>query len=159
MVYSITDLINQWQDWGIFDFMLPFLIIFAFVFAILDKTKILGENKGVSAVLGIAIGLIAITNQTVINTFRTIFPFASIGISVLLVAIILMGFVSYGQDNKGWHKYIWFGLGLAAFLFVLRNTADTMGIFNADWAAFIAPFAAIAVLIVLVVLIVRGNDK
>ena len=42
MVVSITDVLNTWADLGVFSYVIPFLLIFAVVYAILEKTKILG---------------------------------------------------------------------------------------------------------------------
>ena len=47
MQFNIYDLLNQWESIGVFDYLLPFLLIFAVVFAILETTKVLGEQKGI----------------------------------------------------------------------------------------------------------------
>ena len=41
---TITDVLNQWADWGVFAYILPFLVIFAIIYGILSNAKILGEN-------------------------------------------------------------------------------------------------------------------
>ena len=45
MAYGFEDLILRMDNWGLSDVLLPFLLIFVVIFAILQKTKILGKNK------------------------------------------------------------------------------------------------------------------
>lgn len=114
--YTITDVMNMWQAQGVFAYALPFLLIFAMVFGILSKTKLLGENKGVQATIALAFGLLALQFDYVTNFYATIFPYAGIGISVLLVALILMGVAS---DELKWTNKVWFGIGAVIFVVIL----------------------------------------
>ncbi len=118
VVYSntITDVLNMWADIGVFAYLLPFLLIFALVFGILSRTKMLGENKGVNAVLAGAIGLMALQFDWVSNFFATVFPYAGIGMSVLLIALIFMGMIS---DDEKTSRWVFFGIGALIFLFVI----------------------------------------
>jgi len=115
-VFSIGDILNRWSDIGVFAYVLPFLIIFALVYGVLDKTKLLGENKGVNSVIGLSFGLLALQFDIVSGFYASIFPYAGMALAVFLVALILMGLVMGEKDNLKW---IWFIIGLVAFLFVL----------------------------------------
>ena len=42
---GFTDLGYYLQKWGIVDFLVPFLLVFTIAFAILQKTKILGDKR------------------------------------------------------------------------------------------------------------------
>lgn len=42
MALSITSVLNNWADMGVFRYVLPFLIIFSIVFAVLQKTGLFG---------------------------------------------------------------------------------------------------------------------
>ena len=55
MVYDIQSLLMQWETAGIFDYVLPFLLIFAIIFGILSATKISGSNKGVHLIIALSI--------------------------------------------------------------------------------------------------------
>ena len=113
---TITDVLNTWADYGVFAYVLPFLMIFALVYGLLSKSKLLGENKGVHATLALVIGLLALQFDYVSNFFATIFPYAGIGIAVLLVALILMGVLT---DDEKSAKWIFFGIGAVIFIVVL----------------------------------------
>lgn len=113
---SITNVLNIWADAGVFAYLLPALMIFALIFGILSKSRVLGANKGVNAIISLAVALLALQFDYVPNFFATIFPYAGIGLSVLLVALILMGFISGDEDVSKW---IFFGIGAVIFLFVI----------------------------------------
>ena len=93
MATTITDVLNTWNDIGVFSYVIPFLLIFAVVFAILKKTKILGDdNDGILAIISVALGLLALQFDMVSEFYAIIFPRFGIGLSIFLVAIILLGF-------------------------------------------------------------------
>lgn len=117
--YSIGDVLNRWASLGVFAYVLPFLMIFALVFGILAKSKILGDNPGVNATIALSMGLLALQFDYVSGFYASIFPYAGMGLAVLLVAFILMGLVFKETDNSKW---IFFGIGVVIFLFVLFGT-------------------------------------
>ena len=139
--YSITEVLNSWQQAGVFAYALPFLLIFAVIFGILNTSKILGQNKGVQATIALAIGLMALQFDYVTNFFSVIMPYTGIGISILLVAVILMGL--YAKENVSWYKYVFFGIGALIFLGVVIMSLSDMSYFgfyrfNNYWPAVVA---------------------
>jgi len=154
---TITDVLNTWADYGIFAYVLPFLMIFALVYGLLSKSKLLGENKGVHATIALVVGLLALQFDYVSNFFATIFPYAGIGISVLLVALILMGVLT--EDEKA-SKWIFFGIGALIFIVVLLYTIYDFnwlgGYVGVDWINWI-----ILILIVVgtIVGVILGTNK
>ena len=85
----------------------------------------------------------------VTNFYATIFPYAGVGIAVLLVAIILMGVA--GKDIA-WMKYIWFIVGGLIFLFVIfysftRNNWFGWGFMvGQSWPAILAALVLILIM-------------
>lgn len=120
--YTITDILNRWAEFGVFAYVFPFLLIFAIIFGILNKTKILGDNKGVQAVIAVAIGFLSLQNDYVTRFFESIFPYAGMGIAVLIVAIILMGVMFGDEGGIDWLKYVFFGIGVIIFLVVVLTS-------------------------------------
>ncbi len=45
---AIADVVAAGKEFGVFDFYLPFIIMFAVIFGILSKVKIFGEGRGVN---------------------------------------------------------------------------------------------------------------
>jgi hypothetical protein len=111
MVTTITEVLNIWNQIGVFSYVIPFLLIFAVVFAILKKTNILGsDNDGILAIISVSIGLLSLQFDFVSEFFAVIFPRFGIGISIFLVVLILVGFFIPSGDLK---KYTWIGYILA----------------------------------------------
>ncbi len=126
---------QQLEYFGFFDYILPFLLIFAMVYGILDKSHILGKNIGVNLVIAVALGLLALAFGDVSVFFSTIFPKAGIGLSILLVALILMGiFVPMGEEGtRRWGNYVFFGLGIVLFVYIVFTSLQEFSFWRGDW--------------------------
>ncbi|MEN9626526.1 MAG: hypothetical protein RL557_854 [archaeon] len=120
--FSIGDLLNSWADMGVFAYLLPFLMIFALVYGLLTKLKLLGENRGVNATISLAFGLLALQFDYVSGFYASIFPYAGMGLAVLLVALILLGL-----GNENWSKnWLWGVVGGIIFVIVLMTSVSDL---------------------------------
>jgi len=156
--FSIGDVLNRWADIGVFAYVLPFLMIFALVYGILIKTNILGDNRGVNAVIALSFGLLSLQFDIVSGFYSSIFPYAGMGLAVFLVALILMGLVT-GSDGKNW---IWFGIGVVIFLFILFGSlGDTywMGGYGYGLADMGPSLLAILLILALMGFIIWGGGR
>lgn len=100
--------------------LLPFLLIFAVTFAILQKTKILGEEKKqIDAIVALVIGLIVITFGFATNLITSLIPFLAISMVAILIFLILYGMVFQGTDTLSVHKGIRITVGILAALGLL----------------------------------------
>jgi hypothetical protein len=98
---AIGNLLARWEQAGVFSYVLPFLLIFALVFGILSSMNLFGQNsKGINAVVALAVGLMALQFNFVGNFFSEIFPRLGMGISIILVVMILIGFFAVKGDGK-----------------------------------------------------------
>jgi hypothetical protein len=121
---TVQSILNSWADAGIFKYVLPFLLVFALIFGILSKTAILGDNKGVHAIIAAALGLMSLVGDYFPNFLEKFAPNVATAVSVLLCIIILLG-LFYNHENKNgvkWIIYVFIGIGIIAFLFVLGDT-------------------------------------
>ena len=57
---AYQDIFYSLNNLGILDVFVPFLLLFPIIFAIMQKTKILGENKKINLTLALTITLIVI---------------------------------------------------------------------------------------------------
>ncbi len=87
---AVGNLLYQLENMGFFDYVLPFLMIFAIVFAILEKIGFLGDKKAINVILALAVALMALQFQFVSYFFSEIFPRLGVLLSIILVAIILL---------------------------------------------------------------------
>lgn len=84
----------------------PFLLVFVLIFAILEKSKILGEDKRqIDALIALSIALITIAFSWATDIIVNLMPFLAVCAVILLVFLILYGFVASGKEgleiNKG----------------------------------------------------------
>ncbi len=123
-VWRFGDVLNSWADKDIFTYVLPFLLIFAVVYGILNKSNIFGADaKGVNVIIALALGLLSLVGNYVPEFFQTMIPKLAIGISILLAAIILVG-LWIGTSGKG-GEWINTGLiivGAIIFIFVIYSS-------------------------------------
>jgi hypothetical protein len=159
--YTITDILNQWAQFGVFAYVFPFLLIFAIVFGILNKSNILGENKAVHATIALAVGFLALQNDYVTRFFESIFPYAGMGIAVLLVALILMG-VMFGETEMKWLQYVFFGIGAIIFLIVILTSLNDIswwGMGGYGWGQSWPAILSLIILLGIMAFIIFGSKK
>jgi hypothetical protein len=120
--FNFTDMLNMWANAGVFKYVLPFLLVFALVFGILSKGGILGDNKGVHAILAATLGLLSLVGDYFPNFLEKFAPNLATGVSVLLGAIILLGLFYKEGDNRKNIIWVLFGIGVIAFLLIITNT-------------------------------------
>lgn len=77
----------------------PFLLSFTLIFAILQKSKILGEDKKqIDALIAFSISLIFVAFSWATGIVSAMMPFLVVTLVILLVFMILYGFVA--SDNS-----------------------------------------------------------
>ena len=94
------------DNWGLTEALLPFLLIFTIIFAILQKTKILGEDKkNLSVIVAIVVGLLVVVphatgrfpaNADPVLIINDALPQVSIVLVAVIFLLILIGV--FGQD-------------------------------------------------------------
>lgn len=160
MISTVTDALNWFNEFGGFSYVIPFLLIFAVVFAILDKTGILGDNKNLISIVGIAIGLLALQFDFVSEFFAVVFPRFGVGVSVFICALIFIGFFWSDEDKKK-GKGRWIGYVVAIGIVVWAFSSwDQWGYYSGFGGWFSENIWALIILFGLVAIIfwVRGKE-
>ena len=133
MAFGVTEVLNAWNQLGVFSYVIPFLLIFAVVFAVLEKTGVLSSKKGdgknvdvthnrpLLAIISASVALLALQFDLVGEFFAVIFPRFGIGLSVFLVLIILIGFFYNGDVNKTNLRWIGWVVGIGAVIWAFAN--------------------------------------
>ncbi|MBS3071106.1 hypothetical protein J4407_02285 [Candidatus Pacearchaeota archaeon] len=86
------------QHWILTKFAFPFLLVFFLVYAILEKTKVLGDNKHqVNALVAFVIGLIFVGFAYPKEVVENLILFLTVALVVVFVALLLWGFVTGGE--------------------------------------------------------------
>ena len=165
MAQPLGAVLQQLADMDIFFYVLPFLLIFALVFGILEKANILGakkadgtsDNRNVNAVIALAVGLLAIQFDQVPIFFSVIFPKLGIALSILLAALILVG-LFVDLNRPGGPALIFFGLGAIAFIIlVLYSFQDYSWWQGGWWQENLSALIAAGVVVAFVFLVVTSG--
>lgn len=99
--------------------ILPFLLVFTIVFAVLQKSKIFGENKRqIDAIVALIIGLIVISFAKATGFIVQLVPFLAVSLVVILVLMILLGSFHIGTDFR-LHKSLYVILTIAVIIAVV----------------------------------------
>lgn len=132
MAADVGYILSQWESVGVFDYVLPFLLIFAVIFGILSATNVMGKNKGIHTIIALVIALMAIRLDMVTLFFREVFPRTAVALSIILVAVILTAMFIPKEHMGGW-AIGFYSLGGVAFIFVMFNTFSEFDWFGSSW--------------------------
>lgn len=125
--WSFDSMFQEWDQYGVFYYVLPFLLVFALIFGILSKITILGDNKAVHAIIAAAIGLMAVITPYFPYLLKDLSSNLAAGLSILLAAIILLGLFYKESSKTAWIIYVLIGIGALAFVFVTADSFSTNG--------------------------------
>jgi len=115
----------QWEQAGVFAYVLPFLIIFAIVYGLLAKMNLFKNQNGINIVLALSTALLSLQFNLVSVFFAEIFPRMGVGLAIIFVFIVLAAlFVPTKSKAFSWLMVIF---GLVIFGTVLWNTFDAIG--------------------------------
>ncbi|OGJ12139.1 hypothetical protein A3K62_00235 [Candidatus Pacearchaeota archaeon RBG_16_35_8] len=115
------------QHWILTNFVYPFLLVFFIVFAVLEKTKVLGEDtRQLNAMVAFVIGLIfvgAIYPKIVVGN---LILFLTVSLIVVFVFLLLWGFVM-GEGIKMDSNPVKYASGALIFIAVAAAVLWTTG--------------------------------
>ncbi len=117
------------------NFIYPFLLVFTIVFAILQKTKLLGEDKRqIDAIVALVIGLILISFAYATDIVVALVPFLAVTLVIIFIFMLIFGFVSASDKGFELHKglKITFGIliGIALIIAVIVATGQWAVVYN-----------------------------
>ena len=96
---AVNDIFYQFQASGIFEFVLPFLLVFTIVFAVLEKTRIFGTEgddgktprKNINLIVSLVLALIVINQFEIVDRLNLFIPKVSLFIIVAVMFLVLVG--------------------------------------------------------------------
>ena len=107
---GLGQMLAQWQQAGVFSYMIPFLLIFALVFGILSKMNLFGskkdlagtgtENRSINAIIALAVAFMSLQFDFVSVFFSEVFPRMGVALGIILV-ILVVGGLFIDPKNKG----------------------------------------------------------
>lgn len=108
--YGFQNILYMWESWGLTDVILPFLLIFAVVFAALEQVKVFGEDKRrihviIALVIGLSVIIPHVTNtyppgSDVVDIINFALPQIALIIIAIVMVLVLVGM--FGESNVTW---------------------------------------------------------
>jgi len=92
--------VNFLKDFGFFDVVLPFLLVFTIVFAILEKTMILGKEKigtedrpkkNLNSMVAFVIALFVVAASNVVAVLQESLPMITLVLVIIISLMLLIG--------------------------------------------------------------------
>lgn len=146
----------------------PFVLVFTVIFAILQKTEILGKGKRqIDALVAATIGLITTSFGYATGVIVSIVPFLAVAAVVILIFMILYG-MTFGVEGEGkfkLHKGIQRTIGALAAIGVIAVTLYATGGWTwiTDWfdtgdqSGIIANVLVVGLIVIAFVVVLIGD--
>lgn len=147
---------------GLIDVLLPFLLIFTIIFAVLEKSKILGEGKknmnvGIAIIFGLLVVVPHVTGNypagyDPVKIINAALPSVSLLVVAIIALMILIGVFAHDRVMLGVSAPGWIGLfSVLALVFIFGSAAGWWTGGLVDWLERIFGSDIIAVLIMILV--------
>ena len=172
--YNLEEFIRILDSWGLTDVMLPFLLIFVVIFALIAKTRVLGEDKKkYNLVVALVIALLVVIPHVlnyypdeadVVDIMNTALPQVSLIAVAVIMLLILVGL--FGGEAKWMGSSLSGWIAIVAFIIILIIFGGAAGWWY-DWSWFYDFFGVETVAIIVMILvfaiivwwITRGEGK
>ena len=128
MVYDISSVLLQWESFGVFRFILPFLLIFAIVFGILTSTNFITKDRKINVIISFVVALLGLQFGYV-EIFGQLFSRMAVGLAVLLVVVILVAAFIPKEHLGGW-AIAFYSLGAIIAIMVVYNSFEEFNWFG-----------------------------
>ncbi|MEM2089570.1 MAG: hypothetical protein QXL88_00535 [Candidatus Pacearchaeota archaeon] len=146
----------------LYNVVLPFLLVFAIVFAILEKTKVLGEDKRhIDLLVAFCIAFIFVGVPAMVNVTLRLIPVVSLIIVILLCFLLLFGFAGINVTESKFLKiFLGIILGIALTIVILWASGALEKIRGARISETTLNYLIfISIFIVAIVVVLIGSKK
>jgi hypothetical protein len=161
---GFSGIVNFLGKIGVYEVILPFLLVFTIVFAILEKTKVLGiekvgdkefTKKNLNSMVALSVALLVVASAQLVAQINEIMANAVLlivlGLSFLLLIGVFFDDKQFSMEKfPGWMQFFMFFM-FAGIVIIFLNAMEWLDIvfflfqnWNADWAATII-FVAIII--------------
>ena len=153
---------NWFGSMGGFDIILPFLLVFTLIFALMEKVKLFGDKKkNVHVIVAFVAAAFVVAQPDIVFLIRGFIPNVSMFILIILMGLLVMGMFGLTGDTK-WSWGIAVIVAVVAILWSLSaaTSAYYLPFYDLLTSQDIAWLIAIGVFILVIWLIVKEpGDK
>src|SRR3989344_257782 len=126
MVSPLQSAIDFLESFGFFDIILPFILVFTLIFAILEKTEIFGKDKkNLNAIASFAIAFFVVGATNIVPVLKDALPMISLVLVVIISFMLLYGSLHTGKEEfkLGGYRTL---IGVIAFFAVILIFAGSI---------------------------------
>ena len=105
---NLREVIGFLDDIGVYDVVLPFLLVFTIVYAILEKTRLFGTDeiqgkhytkKNINSMVAFVMGFLVVASTKLVETINTTFAHVTLLLMLSVLFLMLIGsFYREGED-------------------------------------------------------------
>lgn len=130
---NFSDMIKQLEQMGFYEVILPFMLVFTIMFALLQKIKLFGaDTKNINIVVAAVIAFFFVRVPAVIATVNQFLPKISIIVIVLLMFLLILGVLGSGE-SKGWTGWPFFIGMVGAVIGIIWSVVSSIPGFSTAW--------------------------
>ena len=134
---TFDELFNTLGEAGFFTYLLPFVVMFAISFALLERVKIFGSSaRKINGIVAIAMVFLFLHNTYLLDLFHRLVPNVSFILLAVLLGLLILGI--FAGEHTQWSGVLLF----LAFLFSLASIITAavypnLGEGYANWYSFL----------------------
>lgn len=114
---NLEQTIRQLEAAGFYQVLLPFILIFTIIFAVLQKVRLFGDNsKNINIVIAILIAFFTIRAAPVVGLMNQFLPKVSAIVLVIMMLLLVLGI--FGISGDSWTGWPFFAAVLLSILAV-----------------------------------------
>ena len=175
MPTALGSAIGFLQDFGFFDVILPFLLVFTIVFGILEKTKIFGvekvgdkeyPKKSINSMIAFTIAFFVIAAKEVVQSIQVSLPQVVLVLIVLVCFMMLAGsFMGEKQFNfeqrKGWVMFLTLVIFVAVLMIFMNSFGWLEGVYNffSNSSYLLVPIGFLLVILGAIMYVMSGDKS
>ncbi len=134
----------------------PFLLVFTIVYALLQKTQVLGQGKRqIDAIVALVVGLLVVSFGYATNIITSLVPVLAVSAVVILIFMILAG-MTFKQGSFELPNGIKVTIGILAAIVVIVALMVASGVWNYFWSYVSAGDSSVLITNVVFILIIVG---
>ncbi len=126
MASPLQNAITFLRDFGLFDVVLPFLLVFSIIFAILEKTKILGTEgkeqtpkRSLNTMVAFVIGMLVVAANKIVTAINEALPNIVLIIIAFVAFLMMIGVFFKSEEFVLAEKYKGFTLGFVVVSLII----------------------------------------
>ncbi|MBW2989797.1 hypothetical protein KY358_05775 [Candidatus Woesearchaeota archaeon] len=158
--YNLEQFVVILDSWGLTDVMLPFLLIFVVMFALMAKTRVLGEDKKkYNLIVALVISLSVVIPHVldyyppeadVVEIMNRALPQVSIIAVAVVMLLILIGL--FGGEAKWMGSSLSGWIGILSFIIILAIFGGAAGWWG-DWSWLYSFFGGETIAVIVMILV------